>query len=136
MSSFGESKTKKLLEEAESAEKLVEYNCKQISRIYPGAKRQDSSNLKVSLLLMSFDPGTWNVLHFHGNFNFNPERDSLQMYKNNMIYIKFKTGVSIMAYIDPGHILQMYLKVMEPWTAGCQIVALNYQVLLLYLSYT
>ena len=63
MSSFGESKTKKLLEEAESAEKLVEYNCKQISRIYPGAKRQDSSNLKV----------------------------------------------------------------VEPWTAGCQIVALNYQ---------
>ena len=57
MSSFGESKTKKLLEEAESAEKLVEYNCKQISRIYPGAKRQDSSNLKVSLLLMNFDPG-------------------------------------------------------------------------------
>ena len=46
-----------------------------------------------------------------------------------MIYIQFKTGVSIMAYIDPGHILQMYLKVMEPWTAGCQIVALNYQVL-------
>ena len=81
MSSFGESKTKKLLEEAESAEKLVEYNCKQISRIYPGAKRQDSSNLKV----MNFDPG------------------------ENM---------------------QMVLKVMEPWTAGCQIVALNYQVLL------
>ena len=50
MSSFGESKTKKLLEEAESAEKFVEYNCKQISRIYPGAKRQDSSNLKVSHL--------------------------------------------------------------------------------------
>ena len=50
MSSFGESKTKKLLEEQESAEKLVEYNCKQISRIYPGAKRQDSSNLKVSHL--------------------------------------------------------------------------------------
>ena len=46
-----------------------------------------------------------------------------------MVYIQFKTGVSIMAYIDPGHILQMYLKVMEPWTAGCQIVALNYQVL-------
>ena len=85
MSSFGESKTKKLLEEAESAEKLVEYNCKQISRIYPGAKRQDSSNLKVSLLLMNFDPGKK---------------------------------------------LQMALKVMEPWTAGCQIVALNYQVLL------
>ena len=86
MSSFGESKTKKLLEEAESAEKLVEYNCKQISRIYPGAKRQDSSNLKVSLLLMNFDP----------------------LEKN----------------------LQLFLKVMEPWTAGCQIVALNYQVLL------
>ena len=51
------------------------------------------------------------------------------MYKNNLIYIQFKTGVSIMAYIVPGHILQMYLKVMEPWTAGCQIVALNYQVL-------
>ena len=85
MSSFGESKTKKLLEESESAEKLVEYNCKQISRIYPGAKRQDSSNLKVSPFLLNFDCG------------------------ENM---------------------QMFLKVMEPWTAGCQIVALNYQVLL------
>ena len=57
MSSFGESKTKKLLEEAESAEKLVEYNCKQISRIYPGAKRQDSSNLKVSHFKMNIYAG-------------------------------------------------------------------------------
>ena len=57
MSSFGESKTKKLLEELESAEKLVEYNCKQISRIYPGAKRQDSSNLKVSHFKMNIYPG-------------------------------------------------------------------------------
>ena len=31
---------------------------------------------------------------------------------------------------DPGENVQMVLKVMEPWTAGCQIVALNYQVLL------
>ena len=63
MSSFGESKTKKILEDPEKGSQFVEYNCKQISRIYPGAKRQDSSNLKV----------------------------------------------------------------VEPWTAGCQIVALNYQ---------
>jgi len=41
----------------------VKYNTKQISRVYPGAKRQDSSNLKI----------------------------------------------------------------LEPWSAGCQIVALNYQ---------
>jgi phosphatidylinositol phospholipase C delta len=63
MSSFGESKTKKILEDREKGSQFVDYNCKQISRIYPGAKRQDSSNLKV----------------------------------------------------------------VEPWTAGCQIVALNYQ---------
>jgi len=63
MSSFGESKTKKILDDREKGSQFVEYNCKQLSRIYPGAKRQDSSNLKV----------------------------------------------------------------VEPWTAGCQIVALNYQ---------
>ena len=63
MSSFGESKTNKILEDREKGSQFAEYNCKQISRIYPGAKRQDSSNLKV----------------------------------------------------------------VEPWTAGCQIVALNYQ---------
>lgn len=47
MSSFGENSTFKYLEDAESAKDFVHYNCKQISRIYPGAKRQDSSNLKV-----------------------------------------------------------------------------------------
>lgn len=63
MSSFGESKTNAIIEDAEKARAFVEYNTRQISRIYPGAKRQDSSNLKV----------------------------------------------------------------MKPWNAGCQIVALNYQ---------
>jgi len=63
MSSFGESKTKKILGDQITARQFVTYNSRQISRIYPGAKRQDSSNLKV----------------------------------------------------------------MEPWSAGCQIVALNYQ---------
>jgi len=63
MSSFGESKTKKLLSDPESAMDFVKYNTRQISRIYPGASRQDSSNLKI----------------------------------------------------------------VEPWSAGCQIVALNYQ---------
>jgi len=63
MSSFGEAKTKKLLSDTESARAFVKYNTRQISRIYPGAARQDSSNLSV----------------------------------------------------------------VEPWTAGCQIVALNYQ---------
>ncbi|CAB4063787.1 PLCD [Lepeophtheirus salmonis] len=63
MSSFGESKTKKFLEDPHSAQKFVKYNAKQISRVYPSGKRQDSSNLKV----------------------------------------------------------------MYPWNAGCQIVALNYQ---------
>ena len=47
MSSFGESKTKKILEDRDKGSQFVDYNCKQISRIYPGAKRQDSSNLKV-----------------------------------------------------------------------------------------
>jgi hypothetical protein len=33
-------------EDAEAAKKFVRYNTRQISRIYPGASRQDSSNLK------------------------------------------------------------------------------------------
>jgi len=63
MSSFGESKAFKFIEDPEKSLDFVKYNCRQISRIYPGAKRQDSSNLKV----------------------------------------------------------------VPPWNAGCQIVALNYQ---------
>merc|ERR1719270_2297375 len=63
MSSFGESKAFKFIEDPEKSLDFVNYNCRQISRIYPGAKRQDSSNLKV----------------------------------------------------------------VPPWNAGCQIVALNYQ---------
>jgi len=47
MSSFGESKTKKILSDPVTAKQFVNYNCKQISRIYPGGKRQDSSNLKI-----------------------------------------------------------------------------------------
>merc|ERR1719150_561776 len=47
MSSFGESKTEKFIGEEESGVKFVKYNCRQISRIYPGGKRQDSSNLKI-----------------------------------------------------------------------------------------
>ena len=45
MSSFGESKTQKIIDDPELAVKFVKYNTKQISRIYPGASRQDSSNL-------------------------------------------------------------------------------------------
>ena len=47
MSSFGESKAFKFIEDPEKSLDFVNYNCRQISRIYPGAKRQDSSNLKV-----------------------------------------------------------------------------------------
>jgi len=47
MSSFGESKTQKILEDATTARQFVKYNTKQISRIYPGGKRQDSSNLRI-----------------------------------------------------------------------------------------
>jgi len=63
MSSFKESKVKRILSDLDTARNFVSYNTKQISRIYPGTKRQDSSNLKI----------------------------------------------------------------MEPWSAGCQIVSLNYQ---------
>jgi len=63
MSSFGESKTKKIISDSELSTKFVKYNMRQLSRIYPGASRQDSSNLKI----------------------------------------------------------------LQPWSAGCQIVALNYQ---------
>lgn len=45
MSSFGESKATKFAGEEDSAREFVRYNSRQISRIYPGAKRQDSSNL-------------------------------------------------------------------------------------------
>ena len=46
MSSFGESKAFGFYQDEEMAVKFVKYNSKQISRIYPGAKRQDSSNFK------------------------------------------------------------------------------------------
>ena len=46
MSSFGESKAFKYFEDPEKAKDFVRYNSRQISRIYPGATRQDSSNLK------------------------------------------------------------------------------------------
>ena len=47
MSSFGEAKAVQLMKNEETARDFVKYNCRQISRIYPGAKRTDSSNLKV-----------------------------------------------------------------------------------------
>ena len=47
MSSFGEKKTLDILEKPETAEQFVKYNTRQVSRIYPGASRQDSSNLNV-----------------------------------------------------------------------------------------
>jgi len=47
MSSFGESKTIKFVEDPENGPKFVKYNCRQLSRIYPSGKRQDSSNLKI-----------------------------------------------------------------------------------------
>ena len=46
MSSFGESKSFKIFEDPDKAPAFVHYNARQISRIYPGASRQDSSNLK------------------------------------------------------------------------------------------
>ena len=50
MSSFGESKAFGFAEDEASSVQFVKYNTKQISRIYPGAKRQDSSNLKPLLM--------------------------------------------------------------------------------------
>jgi len=46
MSSFGESKAFALAEDPDKSVQFMKYNVNQISRIYPGAKRQDSSNLK------------------------------------------------------------------------------------------
>lgn len=46
MSSFGESKAFGYFEDPEKSVEFVKYNTRQISRIYPGAKRQDSSNFK------------------------------------------------------------------------------------------
>lgn len=48
MSSFGESKAERLATDEAQSKLFVKYNTRQISRIYPGAKRQDSSNLKPS----------------------------------------------------------------------------------------
>ncbi len=42
MSSFGENKTKKFIKEKRS--EFIEYNKKQLSRIYPAGGRVDSSN--------------------------------------------------------------------------------------------
>jgi hypothetical protein len=42
MSSFGESKTKKFIKDKRS--QFIEYNKKQLSRIYPAGSRVDSSN--------------------------------------------------------------------------------------------
>lgn len=42
MSSFGENKTKKLIKE--KCSDFIEYNKKQLSRIYPAGSRVDSSN--------------------------------------------------------------------------------------------
>lgn len=47
MSSFGETKAKSMFEDPVDSVNLVKYNTKQISRIYPGGHRQDSSNLDV-----------------------------------------------------------------------------------------
>ena len=41
MSSFGETKAFNFIEDPEKSRDFVKYNCRQISRIYPGAKRQD-----------------------------------------------------------------------------------------------
>ena len=41
-----ESKAFKFFEDPEKSVEFVKYNARQISRIYPGATRQDSSNLK------------------------------------------------------------------------------------------
>ena len=46
MSSFGETKAFKFFEDVTKSVEFVKYNSLQISRIYPGASRQDSSNLK------------------------------------------------------------------------------------------
>ena len=46
MSSFGETKAYKIFDDPDKASDFVRYNSRQISRIYPGASRQDSSNLK------------------------------------------------------------------------------------------
>ena len=46
MSSFGEAKAFGFAEDKEKSVQFLKYNTRQISRIYPGAMRQDSSNLK------------------------------------------------------------------------------------------
>ena len=45
MSSFGERKTLKYIHDGDTSLDFVKYNSRQLSRVYPSATRQDSSNL-------------------------------------------------------------------------------------------
>ena len=47
MSSFRETIAKKIIEDPGKSQDFVKYNCQYISRIYPRARRHDSSNLEV-----------------------------------------------------------------------------------------
>jgi hypothetical protein len=46
MSSFSENTAEELVEATATGPQFVAYNMRQLSRIYPGGTRQDSSNLK------------------------------------------------------------------------------------------
>ena len=45
MSSFDESTARSYINDPEKGPQFVKYNCRQMSRLYPGGIRQDSSNL-------------------------------------------------------------------------------------------
>ena len=47
MSSFSEHTAKKIIDDEEKSKAFVKYNCQNISRIYPGANRMDSSNYEI-----------------------------------------------------------------------------------------
>ena len=65
MSSFGESKVEEYTKSEGANREFITYNCRQISRVYPKATRQDSSNFSpIPYWNMGSQFGKWEILKF------------------------------------------------------------------------
>ena len=74
MSSLGELKATAILLHPMAAKNLVKYNSEQMSRIYPGSMRQNSSNLSPTL--------AWNAGCQMGTYNFDIHQRYLDFYNS------------------------------------------------------
>ena len=79
MSSLGELKATAILLHPLAAKNLVKYNSEQMFRIYPGAMRQNSSNLSPTL--------AWNAGCQMGTYNFDIHQRYLDFY-NRIMFTK------------------------------------------------